>query len=82
MNHKPIQFKDLSLIYPHKICFEFFRSEAYFGDCIPLIGRHGPGKSIFDHKVLESTHIETRYPLHHGTLHCFKNAHLEVIHHD
>lgn len=45
MNHKPIQFKDLSLIYPHKICFEAFSGEIRFGDRIALIGRNGVGKS-------------------------------------
>lgn len=45
MSHKPIQFKDLSLIYPHKTCFEAFSGEIRFGDRIALIGRNGVGKS-------------------------------------
>ncbi|HBD7396683.1 ABC-F family ATP-binding cassette domain-containing protein [Legionella longbeachae] len=45
MHHKPIQFKDLSLIYPHKICFEFFSNQVHFGERITLIGRNGAGKS-------------------------------------
>ncbi|CZL28236.1 ABC-F family ATP-binding cassette domain-containing protein [Legionella pneumophila] len=45
MNHKPIQFKDLSLIYPHKTCFQDFSSEIHFGERIALIGRNGSGKS-------------------------------------
>ncbi|CAM2964164.1 ABC-F family ATP-binding cassette domain-containing protein [Legionella worsleiensis] len=45
MNHKPILFKDLSLIYPHKTCFEAFSGEIRFGDRIALIGRNGSGKS-------------------------------------
>lgn len=45
MNHKPIQFKDLSLIYPHKTCFQDFSGEIHFGDRIALIGRNGSGKS-------------------------------------
>ncbi|HDV5732014.1 TPA: ABC-F family ATP-binding cassette domain-containing protein, partial [Legionella pneumophila] len=45
MNHKPIQFKDLSLIYPHKTCFQDFSGEIHFADRIALIGRNGSGKS-------------------------------------
>lgn len=47
MNHKPIQFKDLSLIYPHKTCFEAFSGEIRFTERIALIGRNGAGKSTF-----------------------------------
>jgi len=45
MHHKPIQFKDLSLIYPHKTCFQDFNGEIHFGERIALIGRNGSGKS-------------------------------------
>lgn len=31
MNHKPIQFKDLGLIYPHKNLFSRLSSEIHFG---------------------------------------------------
>lgn len=43
--HKPIQFKDLSLIYPHKTCFQDVSGEIHFGERIALIGRNGSGKS-------------------------------------
>lgn len=45
MYHKPIQFKDLSLVYPHKICFQDFSGEICSGERIALIGRNGSGKS-------------------------------------
>jgi ATPase subunit of ABC transporter with duplicated ATPase domains len=45
MIHKPIQLQDISLIYPHKTCFEAFSSCIYFGDRIAIIGRNGVGKS-------------------------------------
>lgn len=45
MHHKPIQFKDLSLFYPHKTCFQDFNGEIHFGERIALIGRNGSGKS-------------------------------------
>jgi ATPase subunit of ABC transporter with duplicated ATPase domains len=45
MHHKPIQLKDLGLIYPHKICFQDFSGEIHFGEHIALIGRNGSGKS-------------------------------------
>ncbi|MCE0721820.1 MULTISPECIES: hypothetical protein [Legionella] len=75
MNHKPIQFKDLSLISPHKTCFEFLSSEV--GDCITLIGPYGSGKSGFDHNC--SIHIETKNLLLRGNLPRFNEAHVEVI---
>ncbi|HAT1595128.1 TPA: ATP-binding cassette domain-containing protein [Legionella pneumophila] len=46
MNHKPIQFKDLSLNFSHKSCFQNFSGEIHFGDRIALIGRNGSGKSM------------------------------------
>lgn len=45
MYHKPIRFEDLSLIYPHKICFQEFSGEIRFGQRIALIGSNGAGKS-------------------------------------
>lgn len=45
MYHKPIQFKDLSLIYPHKTCFQDINGDIPFGERIALIGRNGSGKS-------------------------------------
>ncbi|MCE3044181.1 ATP-binding cassette domain-containing protein [Legionella sp. 16cNR16C] len=45
MHHKPIQFKDLGLIYPHKTCFQHFSGEVRSGERIALIGRNGSGKS-------------------------------------
>ncbi|HGH3045294.1 TPA: ATP-binding cassette domain-containing protein, partial [Legionella pneumophila] len=46
MNHKPIQFKDISLNFSHKSCFQNFSGEIHFGDRIALIGRNGSGKSM------------------------------------
>ncbi|KTD82937.1 ABC-F family ATP-binding cassette domain-containing protein [Legionella waltersii] len=45
MTHKPILFKDLSLSFSHKICFEGFSGQIHFGDRIVIIGRNGIGKS-------------------------------------
>lgn len=45
MQHKPIQFQDLSLVYPHKICFEAFSGQICAGSRIAIIGRNGSGKS-------------------------------------
>ncbi|MFI4918322.1 MAG: ABC-F family ATP-binding cassette domain-containing protein [Legionellales bacterium] len=45
MMHKPIQFKNLSLAFPHKTCFEAFNGQISYGDRIAIIGRNGAGKS-------------------------------------
>jgi ATPase subunit of ABC transporter with duplicated ATPase domains len=45
MMHKPIQFKNLSLSFPHKICFEDFNAEILHSSRIAIIGRNGSGKS-------------------------------------
>lgn len=47
MPHKPIQFKDLSLSFPQKNCFENFTTQIHYGDRIGLIGKNGCGKSTF-----------------------------------
>lgn len=45
MSHKPIQINSLSLTLPHKICFEDFSTQIFYGDRIALIGRNGSGKT-------------------------------------
>lgn len=45
MTHKPIQIKNLSLVFPHKICFENFNAQIHACDRIAIIGRNGSGKS-------------------------------------
>ena len=43
--HKPIQLKNLSLFFPHKLCFENFSAQIYSGNRIAIIGVNGSGKS-------------------------------------
>lgn len=43
--HKPIQFKNLGLSFPHKTCFVDFNAQILYGSRIALIGRNGCGKS-------------------------------------
>lgn len=43
--HKPVQFKDLGLFFPHKICFSDFSGQIFYGDRIAIMGRNGSGKS-------------------------------------
>jgi ATPase subunit of ABC transporter with duplicated ATPase domains len=43
--HKPIQFENLSLSFPHKTCFEAFTGQILFGSRIAIIGDNGSGKS-------------------------------------
>ena len=45
MNHKPIQLKNVSLSFPHKICFEAFNAQIPYGSRIAIMGRNGSGKS-------------------------------------
>lgn len=45
MMHKPIQLKNLSLSFPHKICFDDFSTQINHGSRIAIIGRNGSGKT-------------------------------------
>jgi ABC-type multidrug transport system ATPase subunit len=70
MNHKPIQFKDLNLIYLHKTCFQDFSGEINFADRIALIGYNASGKSTLI-KMLCSFCLATTGEI--------KSPHLEAI---
>lgn len=43
--HKPIQFKNLSLSFPHKTCFSDFNGQILYGNRIAILGSNGCGKS-------------------------------------
>lgn len=43
--HKPIYLNNLSLSFPHKICFENFSTQIHYGARIGIIGQNGSGKS-------------------------------------
>jgi len=45
MAHKPITITNLSLEFPHKVCFAGFSAQILPGDRIGIIGRNGCGKS-------------------------------------
>jgi ATPase subunit of ABC transporter with duplicated ATPase domains len=45
MIHKPIQFKNVCLSFPHKVCFENFSAQVQYGSRIAIMGRNGSGKS-------------------------------------
>lgn len=45
MTHKPIQIKNLSLSFQHKICFDSFNAQIVYGSRIAIIGRNGGGKT-------------------------------------
>lgn len=65
MPHKPIQFEELSLIYPHKTCFEGFSGQIQYGDRIAIIGRNGAGKSTLLKMLygsLRPTEGEIKFP--------------------
>lgn len=40
-----LKIQDLSLSFPHKVCFENFSTSIYPGNRIAIIGRNGSGKS-------------------------------------
>ncbi len=44
--HKPIQFQNVSLAFPQKVCFEGFSAQVACGSRIAIIGRNGAGKSM------------------------------------
>lgn len=56
--HKPLFLKNLSLSFPHKICFDGFNGQINFGDRIALIGRNGSGKSSL-FKILQKLILPT-----------------------
>lgn len=45
MTHKPIQFKNIGLSLPHKLCFEQLNETITYGQRIAIIGQNGCGKS-------------------------------------
>ena len=45
MIYKPIQFKNVRLSFPHKVCFENFSAQVQYGSRIAIMGRNGSGKS-------------------------------------
>ncbi|HQS83563.1 MAG: antibiotic ABC transporter ATP-binding protein [Alphaproteobacteria bacterium 16-39-46] len=45
MTQKPIQLQNLTLSFPHKVCFEDFSAVVPFGSRIGIIGSNGSGKS-------------------------------------
>ena len=45
MTHKPIFLDNITIEFPHKICFEDFTSNIQYGQRIAIIGRNGSGKS-------------------------------------
>lgn len=56
---KPVLFKNISLSFPHKICFEDFSASVPYGSKIAVIGDNGSGKSTLlktlagEHTLLE-----------------------------
>ncbi len=45
MTHKPIFLNNLTLEFPHKICFADFNVTINYGNHVAIIGRNGSGKS-------------------------------------
>ncbi len=45
MIHSPIHLHEISLIFPHKVCFDAFSTQIPYGKKIALIGQNGCGKS-------------------------------------
>ena len=63
--HKPIQFKNLSLSFPHKTCFSDFDGQILYGSRIAIIGFNGSGKSTLLkilHGQVEPTDGEIHLP--------------------
>ncbi len=55
----PIQFKNVSLSFREKTCFENFHTSINHGSRIALIGRNGSGKSILDKAFLGDKKVIT-----------------------
>jgi len=54
MSHKPIQFKNVSLSFHQKLCFEDFNAQVLPGSRIAIIGSNGSGKSSLL-KIIQGT---------------------------
>jgi ATPase subunit of ABC transporter with duplicated ATPase domains len=61
MSHKPIILKRLSLIFPHKVCFNDFSVEIPYGARIAVIGRNGSGKSTLLRMIKDLVGQEAGY---------------------
>lgn len=55
--HKPIQFKNLDLSFPHKTCFTGFNAQIMYGSRIGIVGANGSGKSTLLKMIQEQ--VET-----------------------
>lgn len=53
MLHKPFTLNNLSLSFPHKICFEDFSAQIQAENLIAIIGRNGAGKTSLLKMILE-----------------------------
>ncbi|MCL2888647.1 MAG: ATP-binding cassette domain-containing protein [Elusimicrobia bacterium] len=51
--HKPLALKNLSLVLPHKICFENFNASVPYGAKIAVIGVNGGGKTTLLRAIKE-----------------------------
>lgn len=63
--HKPVQFKNLALSFPHKTCFSAFDGQILYGSRIAIIGRNGSGKSSLLkilHGLIEPSDGEIKLP--------------------
>jgi ATPase subunit of ABC transporter with duplicated ATPase domains len=54
MSHRPILVQDLSLSFPHKVCFENFSTAVHPGERIAIIGHNGSGKSHLMRLLMEN----------------------------
>lgn len=59
MMHSPIELDQISLIFPHKICFENFTTTIHYGDRIAIIGQNGSGKSSLLNILLKNASKDT-----------------------
>lgn len=49
--HATLSIRDLSLALPHKICFENFSADIFYGAKIAVMGRNGAGKSTLLNQI-------------------------------